>query len=66
MSKSNYQFAPVHRLIFEQYHICCLLSWAVIHHKNGIKNDNRIENLEPMTRSQHKKLHWLERWQTNS
>ena len=34
----------------------------VVHHKNHIRNDNRIENLELMTFSEHMSLHMKERW----
>lgn len=46
-----------HRLVWEKYHNAMLLPWAVIHHINGNKKDNRIENLEVTNRSKHKSKH---------
>ena len=43
-----------HRWIYEQYYNVCLLPWIEIHHINGIKTDNRIENLQPVTKKEHR------------
>lgn len=59
---NNLGYVPEHRLIMEKYIKRFLLPTEFVHHKNGITNDNRLENLEIISRSEHSILHCKLYW----
>lgn len=55
-----------HIVVFEKAHGCCMLPWSSVHHKNGTKTDNRVENLEGMMKREHRRMHSIEMYRNCS
>lgn len=53
-------YVLLHRLIIENNLNRLLNTNEIVHHKNHNKKDNRIENLEVMSKEEHCQLHGLE------
>ena len=60
-NKDKQGYVREHRLVVEREIGRYLMKDEVIHHKNGLKNDNRLLNLEVISNQEHSQIHQRKR-----
>ena len=65
-SQNKYKSLKIHGKRIDEHRLIAIQYWGEeavrgkdVHHKNGIKSDNRIENLELISRGEHARQHML-------